>query len=279
MGGMMDADLYREQGYLLCRDFFPADEVEAIYEEAKAIFAAQMRRLGLIGAGEVDDEAFTQGMFRFFEADLAAFSNCGKQAQHLISLHRMSLDQRIVEALNALGLDFPNISTRPILYFNHPRLAKKEVYWRLSLHQDWRSMQGSLDSVVVWMPLIDIGRDLGALEILPGSHKRGLLSADLMDGYGHITQEAAAQIDPDDLVSVEVKRGDALFFSTFLLHQSGTNVREAIRWSCHFRYNNLAEPTFVQRGYPHPYIYRPAEELITENFPSHEQVERVFKPA
>jgi hypothetical protein len=279
MGGMMDAELYREQGYLLCRDFFPADEIAAIHEEAKVIFATQMRRLGLISAGEVDDEAFTQGMFRLFEADLAAFSNCGKQAQHLISLHRMSLDQRIVEALNALGLDFPNISTRPILYFNHPRLAKKEVYWRLSLHQDWRSMQGSLDSVVVWMPLIDIGRDLGALEILPGSHKRGLLSADLMDGYGHITQEAAAEIDPDDLVSVEVKRGDALFFSTFLLHQSGTNVREAIRWSCHFRYNNLAEPTFVQRGYPHPYIYRPAAELITENFPSHEQVERVFKPA
>lgn len=278
MGGMMDADLYREQGYLLCRDFFAANEVKAIHDEAKAVFAAQMRRLGILPDGEVGDEAFTQGMFRLFETDLVTFSNCGKQAQHLISLHRLSLDQRIVEALAELGLDFPNVSTRPVLYFNHPRLAQKEVYWRLSLHQDWRSMQGSLDSVVVWLPLIDIGRDLGALEILPGSHKSGLIAADLVDGYGHITEAAAAKIDPADLVSVEVKRGDALFFSTLLLHQSGTNVREAIRWSCHFRYNNLAEPTFVERGYPHPYIYRPAEPLITEGFPTQAAVDRLFGP-
>lgn len=139
-------------------------------------------------------------------------------------------------------------------------------------------MQGSLDSVVVWLPLIDIGRDLGALEILPGSHKSGLLSADLIDGYGHITEAAAERIDPDDLVSVEVKRGDALFFSTFLLHQSGREIGDAIRWSCHFRYNNLAEPTFVERGYPHPYIYRPAEPLITEGFPTREAVDRLFGP-
>jgi ectoine hydroxylase-related dioxygenase (phytanoyl-CoA dioxygenase family) len=278
MGAMMDADLYREQGYLLCRDFFPAEEVKVIHDEAKAVFEAQMRRFDILPEGEADDRAFTQGMFRLFETDLATFSNCGKQAQHLISLHRLSLDQRIVDALAELGLDFPNVSTRPVLYFNHPKLAQKEVYWRLSLHQDWRSMQGSLDSVVVWLPLIDIGRELGALEILPGSHKKGLLAADLIDGYGHINEKAARDIDPDDLISVEVKRGDALFFSTFLLHQSGQDMGEAIRWSCHFRYNNLAEPTFVERGYPHPYIYRPAEPLITEGFPTREAVDRLFGP-
>jgi ectoine hydroxylase-related dioxygenase (phytanoyl-CoA dioxygenase family) len=78
------------------------------------------------------------------------------------------------------------------------------------------------------------------------------------------------------LRSVEVERGDALFFSTFLVHQSGTNVTDRIRWSCHFRYNNLSEPTFVARGFPHPYLYRPQPELITADFPSSGQVGRVF---
>jgi hypothetical protein len=273
---MMDVEKFREQGFLLCRSFFDPEEVARVHAEAKDVFAAQMRRHGLIADGAVAEPAFTAAMFRLFEIDLAAFTNCGKQAQHLISLHRLSLDARIVEALGELGLARPNISTRPVLYFNHPRLAKKEVYWRLSLHQDWRSMQGSLDSVVVWMPLVDIDRPLGALEVLPGSHRRGLLPANLEDGYGHIAPEAMADIDPDDLVAVEVSRGDALFFSTLLLHQSGTSTSEEIRWSCHFRYNNLDEASFVARGYPHPYVYRPAPELITPDFPSRAAVERAL---
>lgn len=276
---MIDVARFREDGFLLCRGFFDADEVARIHAEAKAVFAAQLRRHGLIPDGEVDDAIFTQGMFRLFEVDLEALSNCGKQAQHLISLHRLSLDERIVAALHELGLESPNISTRPVLYFNHPKLAKEEVYWRLSLHQDWRSMQGSLDSVVLWLPLVDIDRDLGALEVLPGSHRRGLVPADLKDGYGHISAEAQAEIDPADLISVEVKRGDALFFSTFLLHQSGTNVSDRLRWSCHFRYNNLAEPSFVERGYPHPYVYKPKDVLLTPDFPSRAEVERAVGPA
>jgi hypothetical protein len=236
-----------------------------------------MRRLGILPAdGELPaDGAFDAAMVELFNRDLQTFTNCGKQAQHLISLHRLSLDQRLVQALNELGLEFPNISTRPLLYFNAERLAKKEVYWRLDAHQDWRSMQGSLDSMVVWLPLVDINRDLGALEVIPGSHRWGLLDANFTDGYGHVRET----IDRSQFISVEVERGDALFFSSLLLHQSGTNITNSIRWSCHFRYNNLAEATFIERGFPHPYLYKPQEELISPDFPSRGQVEEVFDRA
>ena len=270
---MIDRHGYNENGYALLEGLFDAREVDCIRDEAKEIFISQMRRHGLASSDALSEEAFERGMFALFEADLAAFTNCGKHAQHLISLHRLSLDQRIVGLLNELGLEFPNISTRPVLYFNSPRLAKKEVYHRLAPHQDWRSMQGSLDSVVVWVPLVDVDRALGALEVLPGSHKQGLLPADMEDGYGHI----AASFDTAAFVPIEVEKGDALVFSTFLVHQSGTNVTESIRWSCHFRYNNLREHTFVDRGLPHPYIYKPTEELITPRFPDPQQLETIFR--
>jgi hypothetical protein len=271
-----DAALFREQGYLLMKRFFDPAEVKRIQDEAKAVFAAQMRRHGIDPGPDASEEAFATAMFALFEADLPAFTNCGKQAQHLISLHRLSLDERIVGTLAELGLEFPNVSTRPVLYFNHPKLAKKEVYWRLSLHQDWRSMQGSLDSVVVWLPLVDIDVSVGALEVIPGSHKAGLREADLEDGYGHISRAEMDRIDPSELVPVEVERGDALFFSTFLLHQSGTNVSDRLRWSCHFRYNNLAEETFVERGYPHPYVYYPGTDVLTPNFPQQAHIDGLF---
>jgi hypothetical protein len=264
----MNLEEYRRQGYILVKGLFAKDEIERIRAEAKSIFASQMRRCGLIDSTAIDEKQFEKGMYDLFQSDLQAFTNCGKQAQHLISLHRLSLDNRIVDRLLALGLEQPNISTRPVLYFNAERLAKKEVYWRLSLHQDWRSMQGSLDSVVVWLPLVDIGRELGALEVIPGSHLWGLLEADIVDGYGNLR----TTVDESDLLSVEIEAGDALFFSTFLVHRSGTNTTDSIRWSCHFRYNNLQDPTFSARGFPHPYIYAPQEELITPGFPAKEQV-------
>ena len=268
----MDIEIYKKDGFVLARDFFDPEEVTRIHAQAKEIFALQMVRHGIVPSVDVLDEEFDRGMAELFEKDLGTFTNCGKQAQHLVSLHRLSLDERIMTALQELGLDFPAISTRPLLYFNAEHLAKKEVYWRLDLHQDWRSMQGSLDSVVVWIPLIDISKELGALEILPESHRWGLLQADIIDGYGHLRD----RVSKDQLVSIEVKRGDALFFSAFLLHQSGTNVTRGIRWSCHFRYNNLHDPTFIERGFAHPYLYKPQEDLITPNFPTPEQIREVF---
>ncbi|MBA3607385.1 MAG: phytanoyl-CoA dioxygenase family protein [Chthoniobacterales bacterium] len=271
---MIDVERYRQDGFFLGKGFFPKEEIALVHAEAKEVFALQMRRLGILSATAATESEFEEGMFQFFQADLTAFTNCGKQAQHLISLHRLSLDERILSALQELGLEFPNISTRPLLYFNAERLAKKEVYWKLDVHQDWRSMQGSLDSVVVWLPLIDIDKSLGALEVYPGSHWWGLLNAEMADGYGHLHSD----LDKARLVSVEVERGDALFFSTLLVHQSGTNVSPSIRWSCHFRYNNLQDPTFIARGFPHPYLYKPQEDLITPDFPLVSEVRKTFAP-
>jgi hypothetical protein len=268
-----DLERYKQTGFLHARGFFDPHEIAAIRRDAQEVFAAQMRRLGVLDTPNADEPAFEAAMFRFFERDPATFAHCGKQAQHLISVHRLSLDERLVAALKAFGLASPVVSTRPVVYFNHPKLAKKEVYWRLSAHQDWRSMQGSLDAMVVWVPLVDVDRDLGALEVVPGSHRLGLLPSELIDGYGRLesTQYEALAFAP-----CEVKQGDALFFSSFLVHRSGTNVTEAIRWSCHFRYNNLQEPTFIERGFPHPYLYKPMEDLLTPNFPSAETVQEIF---
>lgn len=269
---MVDIASYNDNGYLLLKGLFQPSEAHSIRDDAKRVFAVQMQRLGIISPLEVSEAEFERGMFQLFESDLQTFTNCGKQAQHLISLHRLSLDERIIRVLGELGLQFPNISTRPLLYFNSRRLAKKEVYWRLSAHQDWRSMQGSLDAVIVWVPLIDIDRALGAIEVIPGSHKWGLLPAAMIDGYGHVDE----QTDTSKMVPIEIETGDALFFSSLLVHQSGTNVTESIRWSCHFRYNNLNEPQFIGRGYPHPYIYKPQDALITPDFPGRAQIATIF---
>jgi len=268
----VDLSRYKEQGFVILKGLFAAEEVAHIHAEAKQLFAMQMLRHRLLPPGDVSETEFNAAMFQLFELDLPAFMSCGKQAQHLISLHRLSLDHRIEALLKELGLSFPNIGMRPLLSFHHPRLAQNEVFWRLPPHQDWRVTQGSLDSVAVWLPLVDIDKNLGALEIAPGSHRWGLLPGGHVDSDDYILPE----VDPSSLLSVEMKRGDALFFSTLLVHRSGNNVTESIRWSCHFRYNNLLEKTFINRGYPHPFNYKPRRDLITASFPTTAEVDQIF---
>jgi hypothetical protein len=67
-----------------------------------------------------------------------------------------------------------------------------------------------------------------------------------------------------------------LIFSAFLVHRSGENITKNIRWSIQLRYNNMVEPTFKERGFPMPYIYKPEENLVTPDFPKKEQLEEVF---
>lgn len=262
---------FQERGFARLNSFFSKEDVESVRQDAKSVFLKQMISLGLLTGRDPDEREFESGMARYFSEDSTGFINCGKTCQHLISLHRLSLRENIVAELVGLGLQTPNICTRPVLFFNSKHLAKSEVYYKFPPHQDWRSMQGSLNSVVVWVPLMDVSRELGALEIIPGSHLWGLQESQENGWYRHIEGLGDEQYE-----SVEMEAGDVLIFSAFLVHRSGNNVTDSIRWSCHFRYNDLEEPTFISRKYPNPYTYAPQQELVTKDFPSLEQLQKVF---
>lgn len=271
----IDNNLYRKNGFIYLPKFFKKEEIKKIYNDAKIVFYRQFVEMRYTNQDyfQITDSEFNKFLYKLFDDDNERLINCGKQVQHLISLHQLSLDKKVIKLLNEVGLTSPIISTRPVLYFNHPNLAKNKVYHTVDAHQDWRSMQGSLDSVVIWIPLCNIPKELGALEILPGSHLFGLRTDHIDNGFGMVK---LSDNEKQNLITIEVDAGDILLFSSFLIHQSGNNISNGPRWSCHFRYNNLDEKTFKERKYAHAYIYKPREELITSNFPSHENIKSIF---
>jgi len=274
----MDIDIssYKKNGYLFLKDFLSEIEVKKILNDAKKVFYRQFLEknyINNVSFEKLKEVDFNTALFKLYNEDIECLVNCGKQVQHLISLHSLSLQKKIIDLLKELGINEPNISTRPVLFFNHPKLAKEKVYYKVDAHQDWRSMQGSLNSIIIWLPLIDVSKELGALEILPGSHLDSLRTNKIVKGFGmvNLTEE-----EEEKMLSVEVEVGDILVFSSFLIHRSGENISDSPRWSCHFRYNDLEEETFIKRKYAHSYIYKPIEELITDNFPTKEEVAKIY---
>ena len=62
----------------------------------------------------------------------------------------------------------------------------------------------------------------------------------------------------EDFISISnLEAGDIVFFNSKLVHKSGNLSCNDIRWTAQFRYNDLLESNFIERGYPHPYVYKP----------------------
>ena len=151
---------YREKGFILIRNFFDKKETDNILEEVKRVFAIQIHLFSSISVEEIikkEESCFAELLFDLFKNHFDAFTNCSKQVQHLVSLHKFGVQNKLLEVLNGLGLEFPIISVRPCVLMNSRHLDKdgdNGRHWRLPSHQDWYYSQGSLDSVTVWHPLI-----------------------------------------------------------------------------------------------------------------------------
>lgn len=241
--GMLYNQLNKE-GYIILKSFFNKDIILNLKKSSEAIFQIQFDKFGYIGE-------FKDNMIQLFNEHEEIFKNCGKLIQTgLISLYQLSSDEKLILQIKELGISFPNMCTRPVLFFNHPKLAKEEVYYKTPKHQDWSSMEASMNSVVVWIPLIDVNKENGSIIIYPNSHKHGVLPFTTEGGFAKVEYEG-------EYIQPEMNIGDIAIFSTLLVHKSGDILDNSIRWSCHFRYTDMLEQNFIDRGYPNPYIYKP----------------------
>lgn len=86
--------------------------------------------------------------------------------------------------------------------------------------------------------------------IISKSHKEGVLPYQNIGGFATVEGFKNG-------LQTELEVGDIVIFSTLLVHSSGDILDNSIRWSCHFRYTNLENYEYIERGFPNPYIYKP----------------------
>lgn len=264
---------FREDGYLLVKGLFSKDQMLELLKEIHLVFKNQFDYRNF--PYQKNNLLKSEDLFRFFSAHKDDYINCMKLIQNSILLYRYGSDEKLIEKLTEIGLKDPIFSTELLIFLNSEKTSSYFGNWKIPVHQDWRSIQGSLNSVVVWTPIVDCPIELGTLEVIPSSHKEGLLPSEEDEWYNHVKDE---YYNDNSFIQVPMESGDALIFSTFLVHRSGTNVSNDIRYSFQYRINDISEPTFIERGYPNPYPSNPPQkELLTPNFPKKTQVNNIFK--
>lgn len=262
---------FNRDGYVVVPKVIPGDDLTAVMAECRDIFRLQMARHGIADAAP-GKAGFDTALARLFAASMPSYLGAAKLTQYLPSLHRIGVDTPLLHLVRRLGLQRPVISTRPVIHIVSDALVVPGGYHRTPPHQDWRSVQGSLDAVTAWVPLVPVEAGQNTLEVVPGSHRQGLLPT-VPHPFG--TSIEAGRIDEAAFVPITAGPGDVVVFSMFLVHRTGRGG-EAVRWAASFRYNNLDEASFVDRDYPNPYIYKPRDDLLFDGFPEASDLRRIF---
>jgi ectoine hydroxylase-related dioxygenase (phytanoyl-CoA dioxygenase family) len=150
------------------------------------------------------------------------------QLRYLPEIYGLAADYGMCGLLCGAGIAQAVIGAKLVVRADMPDDEK----WDFPPHQDYPFNRGSLNSVTVWVPFQDTPDDMGPLYVIPSSHRHG----------EHPQKEGLLTPSPaDDLYrAVPIKLGQVLIFSQFLIHKSGRNISDKIRFSLQVRFNELA---------------------------------------
>ena len=101
----------------------------------------------------------------------------------------------------------------------------------VSWHQDRAYWQPELDyhALGVWLPLHDVTVEMGAMQFIPGSHRRGALPHRHEDDPAHNLLTVDAAIDPATAIACPLKAGGATFHHAQTLHFTAPNTSDRPR--------------------------------------------------
>ena len=212
---------YHRDGYLIVPQFLTTEEVSKLYSIA------------------VEDEAIRKHSFDLNDqtgkkTKLALWYAPGNDAYGLLTKSRRMIDS-VSQLLEGEA---------PICHF-HSKLMQKEprVGGAWEWHQDygyWYKNEFLYPDQMlsVMIAITDANRQNGCLQVIKGSHKMGRIehgfSGEQVGASQHYVDLALKTME---LVYVEIKAGDALFFHSNLLHRSEANLSDNSRWSLISVYN------------------------------------------
>jgi len=267
---------YNKNGFCIISGLLPIVDCNNVLTDIHSLVRFQLKRFepNLVGEKLGNVESLANEMQRLLKFDVSAYLAFARRASKLVNLHRYLSHNNILSLLSNLNFELPTIVTEPVLHISSDKLIIPNGYAGFETHQDWPSIQGSIDCVVLWAPLVDVSSINFPLQVIPGSHKKGLYK-------GEIT-ENILRIDPKEYnyqkhTSIEVKAGDVVVMSSWTLHQTGMQNSTGFRLACSTRYDNSSEQTFINRGYPCAYQRSVKRELITANFPIENQILMFFE--
>lgn len=213
-----DQEAYERDGYVLVPALFSAAEIDLLYGVARE-------------DDVINRKSYDRGDKEGYRTRLALWYSLDDDIYSLVAR-----SQRIVGAVEQL------LGGSAAHY--HSKLMQKEprVGGAWEWHQDYGYWyrDGFLfpEMLSVLTALTPADRRNGCLQVVKGSHKLGRLDHNFAgEQIGADEERVREALKSLELVYVEMRPGDALFFHCNLVHRSDRNDSDASRWSLISAYN------------------------------------------
>ncbi|MBC7616397.1 MAG: phytanoyl-CoA dioxygenase family protein, partial [Pedobacter sp.] len=222
---------FSKDGYLIKRNFFSQDETNILYQ-----LSIDDTVIG--NAMDFNDQAGNR-------TRLTLWFTPGDDSFGL-----MSRSKRMVNAVaDLLG------NEGEVCHF-HSKVMQKEpkVGGAWEWHQDYGYWykNGFLypeAMISVMVALTEANKENGCLQVLKGSHKMQRIEHSFAGEQQGADMAFVAEVEKNcELVYVELKPGDTLFFHSNILHRSAANTSDQSRWSIISAYNLSYNKPFRERN-------------------------------
>jgi hypothetical protein len=222
------SDRLQEDSYLLFRGILDPADLEALRLDVLGVLAGH----GWVVGGDFLPDAIATGPA--WHEDQEEYMRAYCDVQRLESFHTLAHDERLVGLLRqVVG---PTAFPHPLKIARIGFPGDYEV--STPPHQDFPNNQGTPDLLASWIPLADCPRELGALAVLRGSHRYGMLPLALHPGAGKRQAEVPVEmLEQLHWVTTDFEAGDVLLFPSLTVHAALHNVTEFnLRLSVDFRW-------------------------------------------
>jgi ectoine hydroxylase-related dioxygenase (phytanoyl-CoA dioxygenase family) len=191
---MLSREEFEQQGYVIVRKFFSAEEMKTLLEDIKS---ASPESQDLLNSGTLN-----------FHANIY---KCSQKIQRFVS------QPRVVNLLQQLiG---PNFWIRW-----DQAVAKGPGAGVFPWHQDNRYSRLQSTHYQFWIALTEMNRDNGGLWLQPSNCKRTL-------PHKKVGNHVEYKGTPDSPVLIDAEPGDVVIFSSFTLHSTTPNITQQTRWA------------------------------------------------
>jgi hypothetical protein len=237
---LTQADLQKwdDEGWLLLRDAVPVDVIQRLRDLCAGVVDTIIDDLADTGVVEDKRSALP------FETRLAVVAGrhanrYGRSWRNEIAapaVYDLHHSERLARAIGQICrsdvIGHPVFNARPKL----PGQQLTVVPW----HQDSGYFgQESADSLIptAWIPLVPVDASNGCIQVVPGSHRMGIVDHRTEEREGRFLEVDPGLSDGAEVVTCPMNVGDALLFHNLTLHRSTAHTgSETIRWAIDIRY-------------------------------------------
>ena len=215
---------YDRDGFLKLGPTLSKAETGALAAQIEDIMLGRLSYPGMMMqldlGGAYDEMPEQTKSFKGARLDYRKIQDLERDPLYLIFLNKAVFR----EACSRVYPNAEGISIYRAMFMNKPAGKGTELPWHQDGGENWNIAPDPL--LTAWTALSPSTLESGAVQVVRGSHKLGLLSK-----KGHLISEQMAErhCSADKVVNLEAEAGESYLLHNFLIHRSGVNTTASPR--------------------------------------------------